>query len=43
MKNMESGGAVAIDTGVGDASQPVDCWCGAVPCLEQASVGYLLL
>lgn len=27
----------------GNASQPVDCWCGAVPCLEQVSVGYLLL
>lgn len=43
MKSMESGGAVVADTGVGDASQPVDCCCGAVPCLEQAGVGYLLL
>lgn len=41
MKSMQSGGAA--DTGVGDASQPVACCCGALPYLEQAVMGYLLL
>lgn len=41
MKNTESG--EAPDKGVGDASQPVAWCCGALPYLEQAVVGYLLL
>lgn len=43
MKNMELGGEIVIDTEAGDASQPVDCWCAAVPCLEhQCGIPILL-
>lgn len=44
------GGAVVADAAARDTTQQVlsrhcwrACWCGAMPCLEQASVGYLLL